>query len=118
IGGILADESERGRVFGIIGAATPLSALIGGLVGGRIVDRWDIPTLFMMLSLVFIVQIVIIFFIDEVSTVDSTDSEDRVAQPPKKTQLNMAFWFLVLASFIGFVSLSEMIMGRPLLMDE
>lgn len=115
VAGILADESERGRIFGIIGAATPLAALLAGIIGGRIVDRWDIPTLFTIMSFVFVLEFVIVLFVEDVKVAQS-DTE----KSGEKTQFQagLPFWFLVIATLVAFVALSEIIMGRPLLMDE
>lgn len=115
VAGILADESERGRIFGIIGAATPLAALLAGVIGGRIVDQWGIPTLFTIMSFVFILEFVSVLFVEDVKVVQSDTEKSKDKQ---QFQASPAFWFLVLATMVSFVALSEIIMGRPLLMDE
>lgn len=114
IAGILADESERGRVFGIIGAATPLAALIAGVIGGRIVDRWSIATLFTIMSVVFIFEFVIAWFVKDV-TVQQRNKQKTGSKKPFRAGLS--FWLLIIATVVSFVALSEIIMGRPLLMD-
>jgi|GEM_PF-2432009 len=115
IAGILVNENERGQVFGIIGAAVSLAALIAGIIGGQIVDRWSIATLFMIMSVVFIAEFVIALFVKDVIVKPS----DTVNTGGKKAfQAGLSFWLLVIATVVSYGALSEIIMGRPLLMDE
>ncbi len=51
LAGLFAEESERGRVFGIIGSAVALGGLVGGLAGGPIVDRWGFTGMFTVAAL-------------------------------------------------------------------
>ncbi len=46
VAGLGAGPGERGRVFGILGMASSVGAMVGGLSMGAIVDRWGFTTLF------------------------------------------------------------------------
>lgn len=116
ITGILADEAERGRIFGIIGAAIPLSSLIGGIITGPIVDRWNIPTLFILLSFAFILQIFTVLFMTEVPRT-TDDAIPKIKNTPD-AGFGMAYWLLAGANLILFVSMSMILAARPLRMDQ
>lgn len=112
--GILAHESERGRVFGIISSSVPAVSLLAGLIGGRIVDQWGFTTLFTMISFVFIIEFILTFFIEDVK-VKQTSSDQST--PSKQFHAGLSFWLLVAAAIVSYSALAAMIMGRPLLMD-
>lgn len=116
ITGILADETERGRIFGIIGAATPLSSIIGGALAGPIADQWGMPTLFMVMSISFVLQFVTVFFITDIPRVD--DDEKAKNDAAADVGFGMAYWFLAIASLILFAALATILAARPLHMDR
>ncbi|MCX7029406.1 MAG: MFS transporter [Spirochaetes bacterium] len=45
-----AAETERGRVFGLIGVAISAGSIIGGLGIGSLVDRWGYPLMFVVIA--------------------------------------------------------------------
>lgn len=57
MGGLLAGEKERGRVFGILTLAMNASLLVGGVAAGPIADRWGFPTLFLVCAGVTVVSL-------------------------------------------------------------
>ncbi|MGB7337578.1 MAG: MFS transporter [Phototrophicaceae bacterium] len=114
IAGILADKSERGRVFGIISASVPAMGLIAGISGGRIVDRWGFAALFTIISVAFVIQFVLSFLIEDVKVKPSTGN----AKQGKQFQAGLSFWLLVSGAVVSYIALAAMIMGRPLLMDS
>ncbi len=48
MGGLLAGQAERGRVFGALTLAMNASLLIGGVASGPIADRWGFRELFLV----------------------------------------------------------------------
>ena len=51
LAGLFAEETERGKVFGILALTGGLGPLIGGLTTGPIADRWGYPIMFAAVSL-------------------------------------------------------------------
>jgi MFS family permease len=114
--GLFAPEGERGRIFGFVALAGGFGGLAGGLFSGPVVDRWGYPTLFTLLTLLYIAVPVAVLFL-----------KDKVTTPPQRTDstaksegvfANRAFLLLFLASILVFVANSEIILGRSLIMAD
>lgn len=52
LAGLFAENSQRGKVFGLLGTTTPVGAVIGRLAAGPIADHWGFPTLFVIFAIV------------------------------------------------------------------
>jgi MFS family permease len=50
--GLCANESERGKVFGLLALTTAFGTLLGGGLAGPIVSRWGYATLYAILALI------------------------------------------------------------------
>ncbi|MEO8396105.1 MAG: MFS transporter [Chloroflexota bacterium] len=116
LAGLFAAESERGRVFGIIATATPLSNLIAGLAGGLIVERWGYSGLFTAAALATILQPIAALFL-----------EDRVVEPVRRDTtstrtrsplLNVTFLLFFAAGILIWIAFGAQGLGRSLLMAQ
>jgi len=70
LAGLFAEESERGRVFGILGMTVSLASLLAGSTMGFVADRWGYPTLLTVVALWYVVFPLCALFL-----------EDRVVAP-------------------------------------
>jgi MFS family permease len=116
LAGLLAEETERGRVFGILALTSPVGALIGGLATGPIADRWGYPTMFAVLSLFGVLWPLTGLLLKErgVAPVHHGDTA-IVAEEPG---LGGSFYLLLVASLAASVVTSVVMMGRSLAMND
>lgn len=113
--GIFVGEKERGRVFGILGFSDPLGAMIGGFIGGPIVDRWGFPALFTIAAVIYmIIPLAALFLKDKKVQPAECPLE---AAPVSGIFTNRTFLFLFSASILGYIANSQLIFTRPLIMD-
>ncbi len=110
--GMYADPARRGRIFGVIGMTLGLSAVLGGLVGGPVVDRWGYEALFVVVALSQLVQVVAGLLL-----------EDKRAGGVKKAgaptpNFGGAFWLLAGASCLAYIVHFSAGLGRPLAMNR
>jgi len=114
--GLFAEETKRGKYFGILSMAGSLSLLIAGLTTGPIADRWGFPSLFSSISVFMIF-----------SPLTALLLEDKVAAPVRsqlakhvveKTQLGVGFTLLFLASIISYIVPFLGRLGLSLSMNE
>lgn len=113
--GIYAEPANRGRVFGIIGAAGGLAQILGGLTAGPIVEHWGYVTLFSVAGSVWIIQAVATTFLEDKKIVHEPDSDtpSQVSTSP----MSMALWLLILASMMVGIANFSTGLARPLMMD-
>jgi MFS transporter, DHA1 family, multidrug resistance protein len=112
LAGLYAEESERGRVFGILGLAIPLSGLVSGFVSGYIVDYWGgYPSLFTLLGLSYLtIPLTGIFLQDRVLLLEDEKPKGRFSP-------SMPFILLFLATALAHVVNAISMLSRPLIMD-
>ncbi len=116
LAGLFAGEAERGKIFGILAVNTSLGALIGGFVGGPIVDQAGYPTLFSIAAFGWAFQPLIALFLQD--RVVSQVQREAVSTLPGKPAFGSAFYLLLLAHVIAFGGGFIAILGRPLVMDN
>lgn len=117
LAGMSAGEHERGRVFGVINVASPLGALLGGLVAGRIVDQFGFPTLLTLCALVYLLIPLSGLLLKEAIVI----SEERKRTGPLSTGTlfsNRTFLFLFAASILAHIANSEFALGKSLIMNQ
>ncbi len=114
--GLFAEESERGRIFGIIGLSAGVGAVFGSLVSGPIVDRWGFTALFTLAALMFLIVPVAGLF-----------TQDKFVPPvpraasigaPRGLFTNRTFLFLFSGSILAHIANSQLLLARPLIMDQ
>ena len=114
--GLFAEESVRGKVFGILSLNSGLGALIGGLALGPIADGWGYPAMFVVLSLFsFLWPAIGVFLKDE--AVARTQGASAMAGG-EKVGLGQSFHFLFLASLAAAFAGMVFTVGRSLVMDD
>jgi MFS family permease len=116
LAGLFAEESQRGRIFGLLAINTSFGALIGGAVSGPIADQHGFPTLFLVASLCWLVQpLSALFLQDKVADhAQPTRTPAATAEP----SFGGGFALLLLANVIAFATGFVAVLGRPLLMDQ
>lgn len=116
LAGLFADESERGRVFGVLASVNPLGAVIGGVISGPIVDWWGFSGLFTAAALIAIL-----------SPLSALTLEDKRLERTERTQpanqnrsalLTTTFLLLFFANTFIFAANGVQGLGRALLMDK
>ena len=116
LAGLFAEETERGRVFGILALTYPVGALIGGLPAGSIADRWGYPTMFAVLSLFGILWPLtgLLLKDKEVARVQRGETATAGERPG----LGGSFYLLFLTSLVAYVASFIFFMGRSLAMND
>ena len=114
--GLFAEETERGKVFGILSLTGGLGALIGGLSTGPIADRWGYPTLFATLSVFSILSPFSAMFLKDKVVARTLRSETSTAV--ERPDLGVSFFLLLLASIAAGIGVFTGRLGTSLAMKE
>jgi MFS family permease len=115
--GLSADESERGKAFGIIAMSGALGMLIGGLATGPIADRWGYMTLFSTLS-VFGILAPVSGALAREKPMERTALWADTAARDDRPALSRVFYLLVGASLTSAVAVQASNLGRSLSMSD
>jgi len=117
--GLFAEESQRGRVFGIIGLTFAFGALLGGLSGGVIVDRWSFDALFIISAVVMMLQPVLAMRIEDKRLPEEEPSPVmNLSGMQVWVAMGGAFFLLFVASNLTYITPYIGLLGRPLVMDD
>ena len=116
LAGLFAEETERGRIFGILALTNPLGALAGGLMTGSISDRWGYPTMFAGLSLFGILWPLTGLLLKD--KVVARVQRGETATAGERPGLGGSFYLLFLANLTASVACFIAVMGRSLAMDD
>lgn len=95
--GLYAPAQERGRIFGIIALTLGAGQFLGGLVSGRIVDRWGYEALFDVVALTQIIVITSGLFLEDKRVVSSQVANKQTPKVP------LVVWLLMLASVLLYI---------------
>jgi MFS family permease len=116
LAGLSSQESERGRIFGIIGLGGGIGAVVGSVSSGPIVDRWGFTTLFTVAALMYLVMPFAGLFLKDkhIAPIQRTGSAVTV----RGMFTNRTFLFLCCASILAHLANSQIILARPLIMDQ
>jgi MFS family permease len=113
--GLSAGVHERGKIFGVMGLAGGLGALIGGMGVGWLVNRWGYPTMFSVVA--------VFLLIGPLSALFTTEKECRPARvintpakpaPGAGRGFYLLFSSTILTSMAGFF----VVLIRSILMDD
>lgn len=112
--GLFVSESERGRIFGIVGLAPSLAGIMGGLASGAIVDRWGYSALFTIGAVVYaLMPLCGLLLADKPAVLRS--------QLPGTSSGQVLFTRVLLllfcASILAHIANSQIVLGRSLIMD-
>lgn len=110
--GMYADPARRGRIFGIIGITLGLAAILGGLIGGPVVDHWGYEALFLVVALSQFGQIIAALTLE-----DKRQASAKTAGV-SKSGFGLVFWLLLGASFLAYIVHFSAGLGRPLAMNR
>ena len=114
--GLLAEETERGKVFGLLGMTSALGSSIGSLMSGLIADRWGYQNLFAVAALALTVLLLIGSLLED--RVVARDQNGRITITGERQRLGTALFLLLLVVLIGAIAGYVGLMGRSLAMTE
>lgn len=118
LAGLQAGEDERGRVFGILGLASGVGALVGGLGTGAAVDRWGFPTMLAGLALFVALWPLSSLLLREVRTPRGQAQPETPDAPAQaRVALGRGFWLLIGASLASACANFVAVLGRSIEMD-
>lgn len=116
---LLADSSERGRVFGLFALTSSLGFLVGGLITGPLVDLWGYQIMFTCVATLPGIWVVCGLAIDESDALPNNDIlADGANQPTPDLSRERPshVHFLWLAGFIAAVAGFVGLLGTSLAM--
>jgi len=113
--GLCAEESERGKIFGLLALAPEVGALLGGTLGGPIADKYGYPAMYAVLSLAGLLGPLVWLLWEERAV---TSIAPRRAASPKRAGLGRSFYLLFLASLGAAVASFVFFLGRTFSMAE
>jgi MFS family permease len=114
--GLFAEKTKRGKIYGTISLAGPVGIILGGLISGPIVDRWDYPTLFIIVSLIWGLSQLIIIFLEDKEVEKIKDNE--ISKISTKPSLGGIFYILFVATVFSQVIFFIGRMGISLIMNN
>lgn len=110
---LTVSENQRGRIFGLLATAGPLSQIIGGFAAGAIVMQWGYEALFWYCSILYIVSLITSRFITDPPVPPVT----MVLSKAKSSAIPSAIVMIMGASIIAHTASFVISMARPLAMD-
>jgi MFS family permease len=116
LAGLSAGSAVRGRVFGLLGLASPLGMLVGSLASGVIADRWGYPAMFAAFSLLLVFLPLATLLLQDKPAAQPEADEQTAASP--KPGLGAGFYLLSAASLAAYIAYFTSILGRSLAMDS
>jgi MFS family permease len=114
LAGLCAGRHERGRIFGILGVASGVAALTGGLGAGAAVGRWGFGTILTGLALVCLLVPLAGLLLQEAP---QAARPERAAQA-RPVPLGQAPWLLIGATLAALTAGRVAFHGRLLRMPE
>ncbi|UCF98417.1 MAG: MFS transporter [Spirochaetaceae bacterium] len=116
LAGLFAADNKRGRVFGFLGLNVGLGAIIGGFSIGPMIDRWGYPTMFLVLSLFYVILLMTALFVNDKKI--ERASNHTAPEQREKPSFGKAFVILLLAHLIALIVNGAGNMGRSLAMNN
>jgi MFS family permease len=116
LAGLFAEETERGRVFGILGLAIPLGGLLSGFASGYIADTWGYAALFSSFAVVYLGVPLLALGLQD-TALDTDDSHIK-AKRGAGFSFTIPFILLFVATTLAHIANAESILSRPLIMDS
>jgi MFS family permease len=116
LAGLFAEETERGRVFGILSLTGALGSLIGGLTTGPMADRWGYPTMFAVLSLFLSLWPLTGLLVEDKVVARIRRGEASTVE--ERPGLGGGFVLLLLTSLVATVANFVSVLGRSLAMND
>jgi MFS family permease len=112
-----AAETERGRVFGVIGVAISAGSVIGGLGIGALVDRFGYPTMFDVVAGCWVLVPAALMLLPQVPVerISSASGPERSTRPV--APIGSAAIIFLAAQLVAFIANGAGQLDRSLLMD-
>jgi MFS family permease len=111
-----AAESERGRVFGLLGVSIGMGALVGGFTIGPMVDAWGYRVMFTIMS-VFLLTVPLTAFI-VIRETATLKVAARKKSGKRTGSIEIAFVILLAAQFLGLIANGVGNMTRTISMNQ
>lgn len=115
--GLISDSESRGKSFSVMATATPLGALIGGTVVGRLVASQGYPLMFAVLGFTWIaLPVVGLFFLNDRRLVAPAESSAKTVRGAS-SGMGVTFHFLLLVTLLSAVAIYLGRLGTSLSMQ-
>jgi MFS family permease len=116
LAGLFAEQTERGRVFGILGTTSALGSTIGSSISGLIADSWGYQSLFAVAALALTIPLLIGSLLEDKMV--HRDHSGRSSTAGDRQGLGTAFFLLLLVVLTSGIGYFVGLMGRSLAMTE
>jgi len=113
--GLFAEAAQRGRRFGLLGLSAGCGLCFGGVVSGRIVDRWGFPALFAAFAWFCLLIPLAGWFVQDRAV--PTGKQGTAAPAIRHIVGQRTFIALFVASICAQAANVVISLSRPLLMD-
>jgi MFS family permease len=116
--GLYADKNSRGKSFGLLALSSPLGAVIGGTVVGRLVEWQGYAVMFAALALVWSAwPIVALFKVQDKPLAKSAGKSQTPGESSSPVRLGGAFQLLLVAALLSAITVRVGRMGLSLSMQ-
>jgi MFS family permease len=115
--GLYASLEKRGKWFSLIAINSPLGALTGGLLVGRLVDWQGYPLVFSVLCLVWVSWPILAYLKLEDSLDVTPDPQKVKTGPPPSFKAKVPLLLLLSAIFLSMMTINVGRLGLPLTMS-
>jgi MFS family permease len=113
-----AAESERGRVFGLIGVTMNVSAFVGSMAIGALVDRFGYATMFAVVAASYLLVLAALALLPRVPVEPFAAPAGPAGSPAARSRIGAAAFLLLVAQFVVCIANGVGHLGRSLLMNE
>ena len=114
--GLCANESERGKVFGLLALTTAFGTLLGGGLAGPIVSRWGYASLYAILALIGLLGPLAGLLWEERGIAPAPSP--KAAEAGNGAGLGKSFYILFAANLASAVAGFAFFLGRSFVMTD
>ena len=110
-------ESERGRIFGMIGVVAGAGSIIGGLGIGTLVDRFGYSVMFLVVAGCYLLVPLVLMLLPRVPVERIAAPSGPRGTPAAAPRIGRAAFLVLGAQLIAFIANGAGQLGRSLLMN-